>query len=555
MSETKGKGLQRLIAVALVFVMVFAQCFCAADVYAEGDAVCKVTVVVKDKDTGEEIKNAEVIFTDYYRSGTEYPVVEGITRNEDGTYNVPYDSEYGDSYYRYYAVAPGYKDNRGKDYNGNLQGTKITVGGASMTASVILLEKLPASERLQGAISDAQAEIENYLNKDDYDNDQQAEIDEIIKKYQDRIDTEIEVGEETEETATAKIEALNKIVAAAKKELDAVNTSQENINEEYVDDITFVTARGEEQSLKREAYGKFSITLSRFTKGTFKVSGNDEDTNVNWNAKKGMFYQSAGNVVPFEIIDNTYVKGEFLGSKAIAPTVDLSQAAGTIKDCSVTYTKNGKTVTVTFDLTITNDAKDESMEALKDALAEALAGKAEAEKIAADALEALKAAEAERDAALAAKEEALAAKEEALEAKAEAEAERDAALTAKEEALAAKAEAEKARDEAVAAKKTAEKARDAAIKTSISGLSLTVKAGTKKAYLSWNRKSNADGYIIYRSTNKTSGFVKIKTIKSNSTVKYTNYNLKSNKTYYYKIRAYKGSVYGSYSTVKYVKTR
>ena len=555
MSETKGKGLQRLIAVALVFVMVFGQCFCAADVYAEGDAVCKVTVVVKDKDTGEEIKNAEVIFTDYYRSGTEYPVVEGITRNEDGTYNVPYDSEYGDSYYRYYAVAPGYKDNRGKDYNGNLQGTKITVGGASMTASVILLEKLPASERLQGAISDAQAEIENYLNKDDYDNDQQAEIDEIIKKYQDRIDTEIEVGEETEETATAKIEALNEIVAAAKKELDAVNTSQENINEEYVDDITFVTARGEEQSLKREAYGKFSITLSRFTKGTFKVSGNDEDTNVNWNAKKGMFYQSAGNVVPFEIIDNTYVKGEFLGSKAIAPTVDLNQAAGTIKDCSVTYTKNGKKVTVTFDLTITNDAKDESMEALKDALAEALAGKAEAEKIAADALEALEAAEAERDAALAAKEEALAAKEEALEAKAEAEAERDAALTAKEEALAAKAEAEKARDEAVAAKKTAEKARDAAIKTSISGLSLTAKAGTKKAYLSWNRKSNADGYIIYRSTNKTSGFVKIKTIKSNSTVKYTNYNLKSNKTYYYKIRAYKGSVYGSYSTVKYVKTR
>ena len=334
-----------------------------------------------------------------------------------------------------------------------------------------------------------------------------------------------------------------------------MNTSQDNINEEYVDDITFVTARGEEQSLKREAYGKFSITLSRFTKGTFKVSGNDEDTNVNWNAKKGMFYQSAGNVVPFEIIDNTYVKGEFLGSKAIAPTVDLSQAAGTIKDCSVTYTKNGKKVTVTFDLTITNDAKDESIEALKDALAEALAGKAEAEKIAADALEALEAAEAERDAALAAKEEALAAKEEALAAKAEAEAERDAALTAKEEALAAKAEAEKARDAAVAAKKTAEKARDAAIKTSISGLSLTAKAGTKKAYLSWNRKSNADGYIIYRSTNKTSGFVKIKTIKSNSTVKYTNYNLKSNKTYYYKIRAYKGSVYGSYSTVKYVKTR
>lgn len=400
MSEIKGKRLQRLLIVAMVFVMVFAQSLGAVEVFAEADAVCKVTVVVKDKETGAVIDDAKVIFTEYYKSGDEYPVVEGITRNEDGTYNVPYDSQYGE-YYKYYATAKGYKTSATIDSSGALRGTNLCVEGDSMKVADILLEKEPPAERLQKAISDAQDTISNYLKKSDYDNDQQAEIDAIIKKYNDKIDAEVEVEDETEDTANAKIEILNGIIAAAKEELDKVTTSQENRNEEFADEVTFVIENGDSVSLARVAYGKFEITLSRLLAGSFQVAGNDADTSVNWNAKKEMFSYSAGGSQPFEIIDNTYDKGKFFNSKSFPSDVNLEEAVGTMEDCSVTFTKDGREVTVTFDLIITNeDPRDKEIADLEKALNEALTAKAEAEKERDEALAAKEAAEKERDEAL-----------------------------------------------------------------------------------------------------------------------------------------------------------
>lgn len=71
--------------------------------------------------------------------------------------------------------------------------------------------------------------------------------------------------------------------------------------------------------------------------------------------------------------------------------------------------------------------------------------------------------------------------------------------------------------------------------------------------LTWGKVVGASGYKIYRSTSKDSGFSAVKTIKSASTVSYTDSKVTFNKTYYYKVRAYKTSgdktVFGEYTPV------
>ena len=88
---------------------------------------------------------------------------------------------------------------------------------------------------------------------------------------------------------------------------------------------------------------------------------------------------------------------------------------------------------------------------------------------------------------------------------------------------------------------------------------LSVKAGTKKATLSWKKVSGATGYEVYMSTKKASGYKKVATMKKASSVKYTAKKLKSKKTYYFKVRAYKTvsgkKVYSDFSTVKKVKVK
>lgn len=74
-----------------------------------------------------------------------------------------------------------------------------------------------------------------------------------------------------------------------------------------------------------------------------------------------------------------------------------------------------------------------------------------------------------------------------------------------------------------------------------------------KVKLTWGGVDGATGYRIYRSTSKTSGFTKIKSITSSSKVTYTNSGIACGTTYYYKVRAYRlidGIYYfGAYSTV------
>ena len=92
-------------------------------------------------------------------------------------------------------------------------------------------------------------------------------------------------------------------------------------------------------------------------------------------------------------------------------------------------------------------------------------------------------------------------------------------------------------------------------KTTIS----SVKASGKTATIAWNKVPDATGYVIYRSTSKNSGYKKVKTITKNATTAWKNTGLKSGKTYYYKVAAYKktGGVTSAsgYSAVKSVTVK
>lgn len=81
----------------------------------------------------------------------------------------------------------------------------------------------------------------------------------------------------------------------------------------------------------------------------------------------------------------------------------------------------------------------------------------------------------------------------------------------------------------------------------------------KKVYLKWKKNKYADGYKVYRSTKKKTGYKCIATLNKRSKVSYTDKKVKSKKVYYYKVRAYrkngKKTVYSGYSPVKRVKVK
>lgn len=86
---------------------------------------------------------------------------------------------------------------------------------------------------------------------------------------------------------------------------------------------------------------------------------------------------------------------------------------------------------------------------------------------------------------------------------------------------------------------------------------ITVKAlKGKKAKISYKKVSGATKYMIYYSTKKSSGYKRLTTTNKLS---YTKSKLKKGKKYYFKVRAYKElnkkKIYGSFSSVKYIKAK
>lgn len=94
-------------------------------------------------------------------------------------------------------------------------------------------------------------------------------------------------------------------------------------------------------------------------------------------------------------------------------------------------------------------------------------------------------------------------------------------------------------------------------KTTVSIKKIT---GIKQSYnsisslkLNWNKDSKVSGYYVYRSTSKNGPYKKIATKSGYNNNTFTDSNLSSGKTYYYKVRAYKKInskyYYGNYSDI------
>ncbi|MBR3148792.1 MAG: fibronectin type III domain-containing protein [Eubacterium sp.] len=85
---------------------------------------------------------------------------------------------------------------------------------------------------------------------------------------------------------------------------------------------------------------------------------------------------------------------------------------------------------------------------------------------------------------------------------------------------------------------------------------LTVSStAAKSVSLKWKTVQKATGYQVYYSTSKNKDFKKAKTIKKGSVVTAKVAKLKSNKTYYFKVRAVKGKATGKFSNVISAKTK
>ena len=82
-----------------------------------------------------------------------------------------------------------------------------------------------------------------------------------------------------------------------------------------------------------------------------------------------------------------------------------------------------------------------------------------------------------------------------------------------------------------------------------------VKTTKNSVELKWKKVSKATGYQIYYKTKKDKNFKIRKIVKKGSTVSVGVYNLRSDKTYYFKVRAVKKSSKGKFSKVVKVKTK
>lgn len=209
----------------------------------------------------------------------------------------------------------------------------------------------------------------------------------------------------------------------------------------------------------------------------------------------------------------------------------------------------------------------------------------EAQKAAEDAMngsvDAQKKAEEARDAALQAKNTAVESKNaadkaaESAEAQAKlAEAAKNAAIAAKEDAVQAQVKAEEARKIAEAKASEAEKAllearqlkkemESLLEKAKFEDAKVSVKSAkslkNKQVKIIWKKVSGAEGYQIQYAVKSNFKGRKIITVKGNKTAAKTIKKLKSKKTYFVRIRAYKTidgkKVYTNYSAKKQVKVK
>lgn len=74
--------------------------------------------------------------------------------------------------------------------------------------------------------------------------------------------------------------------------------------------------------------------------------------------------------------------------------------------------------------------------------------------------------------------------------------------------------------------------------TKITGMN-NISSTTKTIKIKWDKLDYVDGYEVFRSTNYSTSYTKIKNISDSSIIQNISNNLKSGRTYYYKVKAYK----------------
>ncbi len=82
--------------------------------------------------------------------------------------------------------------------------------------------------------------------------------------------------------------------------------------------------------------------------------------------------------------------------------------------------------------------------------------------------------------------------------------------------------------------------------------------GSGTAIVKWTPVSGVDGYEIYRSTKKSKGYEKVGKVEGATKGQFVDNDVKTGKTYYYKVRAYdktKGTQYTKYSSAKKVTVK
>lgn len=579
-----------IILAALAALLVIAAAAVTDRAYADEPEKCRVKIIVQDKSTGEEIKDATpMVYHEYYVESEDTYVDEPVKQNTDGTFDV----EMEDWAYRYKAVAKNYKYKRSA-YGGNDEygdwiefdgKTQDDQGNWTLTLYVKLTPQTE-EERLNDIRTESKKALSDYKKASDYEAEDQETLKTLIQTYSDKIDD-------------AKTEdAIKQALAEGKGEIDKLVTAQAKNNDRYASKLMFTDRNGKTTPLLTGEKGQYEASLSLLDKGgVFSVEG---DPAARWTVKKGLWIQSMAMNHSVEYV--TERTGSFL-TTSIPDDTEFVDAE--ISDASVTLGDGSK---VTFTLKIST--KEEDKTAAVAAVKEKIGGIGE---VTLDSGDAIRQARTDYDGllkslqkkvdnydVLTAAEKKLEELKKAKEAKEEAEAKQAKAVDEKITAIGevtldsenAVTEARKAYDalsdgakekvtrygdltaaekkldelktakekEEAEAKAKAEaeaKAKaEAERKAKLPGkVSLKVKSGKRKAVLSWKKTSKAKGYVVYRSTKKNGTYKKIRTLKSAKTLKYTNTKLKKGRTYYYKVCAYNSTGKGPMSSPKKVKVK
>lgn len=85
----------------------------------------------------------------------------------------------------------------------------------------------------------------------------------------------------------------------------------------------------------------------------------------------------------------------------------------------------------------------------------------------------------------------------------------------------------------------------------VTDIKVTARSNTS-VYVKWKKAKNSKKYLVYRATSKKGKYKKIATT---SRTYFLNSKLSKGKTYYYKVRAVNGSRKGSFSVIRYARTK